>query len=172
MVISGGHGSDKELVEGVEREVTYGATSCYSALGPFMDYGFYKQDCRAFGVEPLPDPLKYDSGSPVGVDQVMALANNTPRWSDPDPEICGSKKMNKIKVAVLNIANYHKTIGGIDDLVDDLNRLSPTVLAIAWCFSVNDDLAMALRASGYFSKMLANHDLRMITGIFTSFYKF
>ena len=72
--------------------------------------------------------------------------------------------MSELKVVVLNIANYHKSIGGIDHLVDDLGSLSPTVLAIAWCFSVNDDLAMALRARGYFSKMLANHDLKMITG--------
>ena len=165
VVISGGHGSDKELVRGIEREVKYGATSCYSALGRFMDYGFYEQDCQAFGLEPLSDPLIYDanSGLPVGVNYEKAIANSL-QWSDPNLEICSNIKMNKMKVMVLNIANYHKSIGGIDRLVDDLNGLSPTVLAIAWCFSVNDDLAMALRARGYFSKMLANHDLRMITG--------
>ena len=63
VVISGGHGSDKEIVGGVEREVAYGATSCYSELGQFMDFGFYEQDCRAFGIEPQPDPLIYNTNS-------------------------------------------------------------------------------------------------------------
>ena len=165
VVISGGHGSNKEHADGVEREVTYGATSCYSALGKFMDYGFYKQDCLAFGLDPLPDPLKYDAKSDlaVGVDKERALTN-APQWCDHNPGGLSNKKLNQMKVVVLNIANYHKSIGGIDRLIEDLNRLSPTVLGIAWCFSVNDDLAMALRARGYFSKMLANHDLRMLTG--------
>ena len=164
VVISGGHGSDKKLDHGAEgtilKEVAYGATSCYSSLGEFVDYEFYKLDCKDFGTEPQPDPLIYDSISKmaVGVDQEKA-SENIPEWGE-----CCRKKLNKINVVVLNIANYHNSIDGIDDLVHDLNKLSPTILAIAWCFSINDDLAMALRANGYFSKMLVNHDLREITG--------
>ena len=53
---------------------------------------------------------------------------------------------------------------GIDYLIEHLLWLNPTHIAIAWCWSSNCDLAIALRARGLFSKMLLNHDLKMITG--------
>ena len=34
---------------------------------------------------------------------------------------------------------------------------------LAFCYSINGDMAMLLRACGLFSKMIINHDLRIIT---------
>ena len=34
---------------------------------------------------------------------------------------------------------------------------------LAFCYSINGDLAMLLRACGLFSKMIINHDLKIIT---------
>ena len=34
---------------------------------------------------------------------------------------------------------------------------------LAFCYSINGDLAMLLRSCGLFSKMIINHDLKLIT---------
>jgi len=101
--------------------------------------------------------------------ETVVLENWDHELEMKNPLIDGIKR-NNIKAEVLNIANYHKTLDdetlgkkAIDRLVEDLEKLKPTHLAIAWCYSSNDDLVMALRARGFFSKMLLNHDLRNIT---------
>ena len=70
-----------------------------------------------------------------------------------DPEI------SKITFQVVNIAFYHK-LGG--RLVEDIKRFDPKVLALAWCFSINGDVSMALRGEGVFARMVMEHDLREI----------
>ena len=42
--------------------------------------------------------------------------------------------------------------------------MNPKVLAIAWCYSLNGDMAMALRQEGIFARMVMEHDLKLITG--------
>ena len=39
----------------------------------------------------------------------------------------------------------------------------PDVIMLAFCYSINGDLVMLLRACGLFSKMIINHDLKIIT---------
>ena len=34
---------------------------------------------------------------------------------------------------------------------------------LAFCYSINGDVAMLLRACGFFSKMIINHDLKIVT---------
>ena len=43
-------------------------------------------------------------------------------------------------------------------------QLSPTVIILAFCYSLNSDLTMLLRSNGTFSSMILNHDLKVITG--------
>ena len=71
-----------------------------------------------------------------------------------DPEI------SRITFQVVNIAYYHK-LG--TRLVEDIKRFDPKVLALAWCFSINGDVSMALRQEGIFARMVMEHDLREIT---------
>ena len=51
-----------------------------------------------------------------------------------------------------------------DKLVADIKKLNPKVLAIAWCYSLNGDMAMTLRQEGIFARMVMEHDLQLITG--------
>ena len=45
-----------------------------------------------------------------------------------------------------------------------LFQFGPAVIMLAFCFSMNSDLAMLLRSRGVFGTMLITHDLRLITG--------
>jgi len=62
---------------------------------------------------------------------------------------------------VINILHYH---GNEEKLVADIKKLNPKVLAITWCYSLNGDMAMALRREGIFACMVMEHDLKLITG--------
>ena len=62
----------------------------------------------------------------------------------------------KITFKVIDILHYH---GHQVRLVKDIKKLNPKVLAITWCYSLNGDLAMALRQEGIFARMVMEHDL-------------
>ena len=42
-------------------------------------------------------------------------------------------------------------------------QFAPDIIILAFCYSINGDLAMLLRVCGFFSKMIINHDLKIIT---------
>ena len=42
-------------------------------------------------------------------------------------------------------------------------QFAPDIILLAFCYSINGDLVIMLRACGSFSKMIINHDLRIIT---------
>lgn len=193
VIISGGHGSN--TYQGGPSPT--GGKSCYSCVID-LEYKNYEEDCAAFGFRATDDPCDYPPGSwsrprkiPSGVnlERVSKFINDPfqrPSMENPrrnernQDDVLTTEKvvtyMNKMKVTVLNMANYHKSTdgrldlpgkanaNGIDFLLHELKSLDPTHIAIAWCFTSNDDLAMALRAKGFFSKMLLNHDLRKLTG--------
>ena len=118
-----------------------------------IDRSLYEEDCKSFDYDPAPDPCEYDEeGKAIGI---------KPGSVAPTPAYVESKFLGNQKVSVLNIADYHNNI---TKLVEHLQMLKPTVLVIAWCFSTNDDLAMALRSEGFLSKLLIEFDLRRVTG--------
>ena len=42
-------------------------------------------------------------------------------------------------------------------------QFAPDIIILAFCYSINGDVVMLLRACGFFSKMIINHDLKIIT---------
>ena len=42
-------------------------------------------------------------------------------------------------------------------------QFAPDIIMLAFCYTINGDLAILLRACGLFSKMIINHDLKIIT---------
>ena len=42
-------------------------------------------------------------------------------------------------------------------------KFKPDFLMLGWCYSRDSDVAMMLRRHAFFSKMIINHDLRIIT---------
>ena len=66
--------------------------------------------------------------------------------------------VNSLKV--LDMGLYHKKE---EKLLEDLVRFQPDFLMLGWCYSRDSDVTMMLRRHGFFSKMIINHDLRIIT---------
>ena len=60
----------------------------------------------------------------------------------------------------MDIGLYHKQE---ERLLKDLMTLKPDFLMLGFCYSRDSDVAMMLRRHGFFSKMIINHDLRIIT---------
>ena len=147
-----------------------------------LDYTLYEEDCVAFGFTALSDSCEYEECKnhcpadckchmPSSVCVERVLQNTESRPAMQTSMLPGMPhNLDKMNIAVLNVANYHESVrgpdgaNGIDQLVSELERLKPTHLVIAWCWSSNCDLAMALRVRGVFSQMLVNHDLRQISG--------
>ena len=71
------------------------------------------------------------------------------------------EKFNKINFQILNVADYHQKEA---KLRQDVRAFNPTVLCIAFCFSLYSDVTRVLRACGVSAKMAIEHDLRRITG--------
>ena len=46
---------------------------------------------------------------------------------------------------------------------DSFSQFDPDIIMLAFCYSINGDLVMLLRKCGFFSKMIINHDLKIIT---------
>ena len=66
--------------------------------------------------------------------------------------------MNFLKVVYIGL--YYKKE---EKLLDDLMKFKPDFLMLGWCYSRDSDVTMMLRRHGFFSKMIINHDLRIIT---------
>ena len=81
-------------------------------------------------------------------------------------------------IRLANLAYYH---GREQKLIDDIKQvrlisesqiqifmllflqLEPAIIMLAFCYSINGDMALLLRACGLFSKMIIKHDLKIIT---------
>ena len=82
-------------------------------------------------------------------------------------------------IRLANLAYYH---GLEQKLIDDIKQvrlvisgsqnykfkilflqLEPAIIMLAFCYSINGDMALLLRACGLFSKMIIKHDLKIIT---------
>ena len=61
---------------------------------------------------------------------------------------------------VLDMGLYHRNE---EKLLEDLVRFQPDFLMLGWCYSRDSDVTMMLRRHGFFSKMIINHDLKIIT---------
>ena len=121
---------------------------------------FYEGDCMRAGVRPVKPRL-----------DIQKL----PLMKESIPDITKIKKLNplffqnsylcddnisKITFQVTSIAYYHKNE---EKLIKDIKRFNPKVLALAWCFSINGDVSLALRQEGVFARMVMEHDMREIT---------
>ena len=183
LIVAGGHGSPMRN----DRPTPVNGLSAFSCKSS-LDYSFYKEMCEAFGYnkESADDPCNYVTlgerrcVSNIDTKKVKGYRNSKLTWASWN---------QGIKVAILNIAYYHtggcpckaceeirKQTGqsavaeekgrhqNIKHLIDDIKKLDPTHFVIDWCYGSNGDLAIAIRAAGFFSEMLLNHDLRKITG--------
>ena len=64
----------------------------------------------------------------------------------------------------MSLITFHQSIS-----LNELNhffflKISPAVVILAFCYSINSDISMLLRSNGTFSTMILNHDLKVITG--------
>ena len=120
--------------------------------------------CQAVGVAADPDPCVYDNS---GRNVISITPNITPHNPEPMPlyqwpscnkaPLMQDQKFSSMKFNVLNVAHFYQNANG---LVKYLNAYKPTFLIIDWCFGTNGDLAFALRARGFFSKLLLEFDMR------------
>ena len=62
---------------------------------------------------------------------------------------------------VLNLANYHQDE---EKLIADIKAFQPTVLCVAFCFSLMSDVTAALRACGVSAVLVIEEELRRVTG--------
>ena len=121
---------------------------------------FYEGDCRRAGLRPLKPKLDIHKLplADENIPDITKMKKLNPLFFKnsylSDNEICN------ITFQVINIAYYYKNESR---LVQDIKKFDPKVLALAWCFSINGDVSMALRQEGIFAKMVMEHDLREIT---------
>ena len=121
---------------------------------------FYEGDCMRAGLRPVKPKVDVNN-LPIleeGIPDITKMKKLNPQFFKnsylSDPEI------SEITFQVVNIAYYHKRGSR---LVEDIKRFDPKVLALAWCFSINGDVSMALREEGVFARMVMEHDLRELT---------
>ena len=180
--IDGGHGLQLGFYEGEFRPV--GGESGLSDED-YLNSWFYELACKDVGTEPNPSHFK--SQLRTKGDHIQGDFKKWNVSSFARPDICcdpvvlknlpsnsllNDPELNKMKVTILNIANYHnrKELRGKDkvkkrseEFLKDVENFDPTVIFIGWCYSANGDVALALRASPIFSLMLLEHDVRKIS---------
>jgi len=188
-IITGFHGSNRtnEWVP-----TSYGGVSAFTWPIQHLDYRFYYWICGRLDIaeaERAKDPLNYTgierdsrTGPPPDreVFPITSIDNDTwmeyggeenpkPKWQTVHFHELGCK----MDVAIFNLAYYHKdaTTGNPYDhlqrLIKDLKGLKglPTHFFNHTCYSSNNDLAIAMRATDdIFSEMLLNRDIQSITG--------
>ena len=123
--------------------------------------GFYERDCMSVGVKP-DKPRPIIANLPIPEDQIPDITEpmktmNLKRFRN---SYLNDDKLCHMTFKVIHVGHYHKHE---EKLVADIKKLNPKVLAITWCFSLNGDMAMALRKEGVFAQMVMEHDLKVIT---------
>jgi hypothetical protein len=160
LILSGSHGNPDMGDSGVTNLDKL--RDCNAEEEGDVTFGFYKRECRIVGVKP-------DKSRPK-IAKLPIPENEIPDITEPmkklNPKIfqktfLSDEMLSKITFKVIDIAHYYQHK---EKLVADIKKLNPKVLAIAWCFSLNGDMAMALRREGVFVTMVMEHDLRLITG--------
>jgi len=71
------------------------------------------------------------------------------------------EEFNKMTFQVLNMEDYHMKE---EKLVEDIKAFQPTVLCVAFCFSLMSDVTVALRAGGVSAVLVIEEELRRVTG--------
>ena len=159
LILSGSHGNPDMGDSGLTNLAKLRDTQDEEDGG--VTFGFYKSDCRSVGVKP--------EKSRPHINKLPIPKNKIPEITKPMKKMnlniftdnyLSDKKLCNINFTVIDIAHYHQHE---EILVADIKRLNPKVMAIAWCYSLNGDLAMALRREGVFARMVMEHDLRLIT---------
>ena len=157
-IISGGHGYNNKSVV---------AKSCFTNV-KLMDHENYEDDCVLVGVEAEPDPCKYNSKHEVNGINPRRKPNTKPepleriepaQLTDGTEPLMWDERFDKMKFNVVHVAQFYQDA---DALVEHLRQYDPTFLIINWCFASNGDLALALRARGFYSKMLLNYEMRIL----------
>ena len=142
---------------------THGDSSGVSALTDInqAEYELYEEDCKKIGILPHPDPDTQAPKKPKNA------------WPDGIPPISDIKKaggsnngfqddnrLDKMTFQGVNLAHY---TGKTERLIQDIKEFQPAVLILAWCYSNNGDVAMALRREAVFARMVMDHDIREVT---------
>ena len=121
---------------------------------------FYEGDCMRAGLGPAKPKvdIKKLPYSEDSIPDIMQMKKLNPKFFKNS--FLSDLEISHITFQVVNIAFYHQNS---ERLIEDIKRFDPKVLALAWCFSINGDVSMALRQEGIFAKMVMEHDLREIT---------
>merc|ERR1719206_353243 len=160
LVISGSHGNPDMGDSGLTNLEKL--KDCKDKKDGDRTFGFYRSDCKDVGVKP--DTFRPPFSSlPIPEDDIPDITTpmrkmNLEIFQDT---FLSDELLCRITFKVINILHYH---GNEEKLVADIKKLNPKVLAITWCFSLNGDMAMALRREGIFACMVMEHDLKLITG--------
>ena len=160
LIISGSHGNPDMGDSGLTSIDKL--KDCNDREDGDITFGFYKSDCKAVGVKP--DKYRpHLTSLPISEENITDISkpmNKTNLHIFKDAFL-SDESLCKITFKVIDIFHYHRNEG---KLVKDIKKLNPKVLAITWCYSLNGDLAMALRQEGIFARMVMEHDLKLITG--------
>ena len=120
----------------------------------YIDYDLYEHDCRRVGLRTYPDPTtKPETTKPPDINEIRRIKRVGKSFLG-DREICD------MTFQVVNIAFYHNQP---EKLVEDIECFGPSVIIIAWCFSINGDVAMALRKEGVFARMMLEFDIKEVS---------
>ena len=91
---------------------------------------FYVRDCNAIG---------------FSAKDVILSINEPRQKKSMKSAMANDPNLDQMTFQVLNLANYHQNE---DKLIEDIKAFQPTVLCVAFCFSLMSDVTAALQACG------------------------
>ena len=120
---------------------------------------FYVYDCIAAGL--TAQPMLDIQNLPIPEKSIPDITKMTKlsTFIRSQSLFLTEKTICNITFQVVNIAYYHNHP---TKLVEDIEKFDPKVLALAWCYSFNGDVCMALRRKAVFSKMILEAEMREI----------
>ena len=134
---------------------THGDSLGHSGLTDIelFDEHFYEDDCSWVGLK----PIKQKQQDIQNIPDITKMNTLNLKYF-PNCFLC-DEEISKMKFQVINIAYYHKNE---EKLIEDIQTFGPSVLALAWCYSMMSDVSQALRQKGILARMVIEHDLREI----------
>ena len=95
----------------------------------------------------------------IGFSPADVISNvNAPRQKNTLQEsMVNDERFDKMTFQVLDLAEYHNNE---KKLMEDIKAFQPTLLSIAFCFSLYSDVTRVLRQCGVSAEMVITQDIR------------